>query len=297
LFLVNWALAAWGTYGGITLGVPQGSGAITTALVFYLMFGLLMLGAMAPTALAEERQRGSLDVLMTSPLSTRAIVVGKWWGAYRMVLGLLPLPLYTAVFLGASWDDLPFYQVNSMSPRPERVTDLDRFLAALFCPFDFLVSGAMIVSLGLLLATWVRRLGRAVALSVIAFFLGAIGLPILVELSFAFIASTLYAGSGQAIYQNRWIMECVTSLSPLVGPIGAIETLQWYSGGPRRWRWVGVGLVVAIKAAISLLLLWLSVKTFDRCLGRVSEAPQPARSRKPVVLEALPRNATETQPR
>ena len=42
----------------------------------------------------------------------------------------------------------------------------------------------MIVSLGLALATWVRRLGRAVALSVIAFFLGGMGWVLLVETLF-----------------------------------------------------------------------------------------------------------------
>jgi hypothetical protein len=45
--------------------------------IVQVMFGLLMFAAVAPTALAEERQRGSLDVLMTTPLSTRAIVLGK----------------------------------------------------------------------------------------------------------------------------------------------------------------------------------------------------------------------------
>ena len=43
--------------------------------------GLLLLSVSAATSLAEERQRGSLDVLLATPLSTRSIVLGKWWGA------------------------------------------------------------------------------------------------------------------------------------------------------------------------------------------------------------------------
>ena len=40
--------------------------------------GLLLVSIMAPTALAEERSRGSLDVLMTTPLTTDQIVLAKW---------------------------------------------------------------------------------------------------------------------------------------------------------------------------------------------------------------------------
>ena len=49
-------------------------------LCLQTFFGMLLLSASAPTALAEERARGSLDVLLATPLSTRSIVVGKWLG-------------------------------------------------------------------------------------------------------------------------------------------------------------------------------------------------------------------------
>ena len=55
--------------------------------------GLLLLSVSAATSLAEERQRGSLDVLLATPLSTRSIVWGKWWGAFRGVPPLLVLPV------------------------------------------------------------------------------------------------------------------------------------------------------------------------------------------------------------
>ena len=51
-----------------------------------MIFGLLMLAAIAPTSMAEERQRGSLDILAATALSTRAIVIGKWLGTFRLVL-------------------------------------------------------------------------------------------------------------------------------------------------------------------------------------------------------------------
>ena len=42
-----------------------------------VIFGLLMLSAVAPMSMSEERQRGSLDVLAATPLSTRTIVLGN----------------------------------------------------------------------------------------------------------------------------------------------------------------------------------------------------------------------------
>ena len=45
--------------------------------------GLLLLSVWSATSLAEERARGSLDLLMCTPLSTRQIVTGKWLGAFR----------------------------------------------------------------------------------------------------------------------------------------------------------------------------------------------------------------------
>ena len=55
--------------------------------------------ALAPTisatsSLAEERDRGSLDVIMTTPLSTAMILWGKWWGTFAMVPRLAILPIW-----------------------------------------------------------------------------------------------------------------------------------------------------------------------------------------------------------
>ncbi len=74
----------------------------TFGYMIQLIFGLLMLSAVAPTSMAEERQRGSLDLLATTTLSTRSIVLGKWLGTLRFVPllalgpGLLGLAMATA---------------------------------------------------------------------------------------------------------------------------------------------------------------------------------------------------------
>ena len=58
--------------------------------------GLLLLSVSAATTLAEERDRGSLDVIMTTPLTSREIVWGKWWGTFAMVPRLAILPIWVA---------------------------------------------------------------------------------------------------------------------------------------------------------------------------------------------------------
>ena len=47
--------------------------------------GMLLLSISAASALGEERVRGSLDVLLATPLSRRSIIWGKWWGTFRAV--------------------------------------------------------------------------------------------------------------------------------------------------------------------------------------------------------------------
>ena len=140
LLASTWAIAAYGTYLCITDGSRVGSGMLRGCLAFFLMFGLLMISATAATTLAEERTRGSLDVLLATPMSTREIVMGKWWGVYRRVLLMLPLFLYVAIFEAGTATGMPGFIVRT-SPPLAPLTRLDRLLAATFCPLDFLASG------------------------------------------------------------------------------------------------------------------------------------------------------------
>ena len=66
---------------------------------FQVTIGLLLLAASAGTVLSEERVRGSLDVLLSTPMSTRSIVWGKWWGASRRVPWLAFWPTMVAFSL------------------------------------------------------------------------------------------------------------------------------------------------------------------------------------------------------
>jgi hypothetical protein len=55
--------------------------------------------------------------------------------------------------------------------------------------------------------------------------------------------------------------------------------------------WAGIAAVIAIKATIAWFLLWLTIKTFDRALGRLPESgshmpsPRMAASTKPALAQ------------
>jgi ABC-type transport system involved in multi-copper enzyme maturation permease subunit len=285
IFTLTWILAAWGTYECIHDGASEPSRELGMGMWLQLIFGMLILSATAPTLLAEERVRGSLDVLLSTPLSTRSIVRGKWLGACRSVLALAILPLYSAIFMACTLPDTPLWLGRFPQTDVVPLTVGDRILAIVFCGVDFVVSCAMLVGLGLLIATWVPRLGRAVALSVVAFFLSGIGWVVLVQLLF----SPMVIGQSQ---HPRWLETCVMSLSPIFGPMNPVGALEQYSDTSRAPVWICILIVILTKVCIVEILLWLTIKTFDRCMGRVSESRFPERVRESAFWDELVPNAT-----
>jgi sodium transport system permease protein len=80
---------------GVDLATPQQSGALILFLVaYYGLFASLMGSvAVALDATAGERERGSLEPLLATPLSTLQLAVGKWLaiGAFDLLVVLLTL--------------------------------------------------------------------------------------------------------------------------------------------------------------------------------------------------------------
>ncbi len=171
----GWVRAVWFCYGLLALAFTatahyQAStiaglgGIILPAFVngLQVAVGLLLLSVLSVTSLAEERVRNSFDVLLTTPLPTRAIVWGKWLGVYRKVFWLLLLP----VLLTSS---IAYFDISA--PVPE-----DRWRFPLVLGALILTWGAAITSLGLALATAMASLPRAVASSVSAYVALSVGL-------------------------------------------------------------------------------------------------------------------------
>jgi ABC-type transport system involved in multi-copper enzyme maturation permease subunit len=219
---------------------------------FQASIGLLLLSVASATALAEERVRGSLDVLLVTPLSTRTIVWGKWWGVFRSV------PLLCG---------LPFLVCAAMAIRT------GRWIGVVVLVLNILAFGAAVTSLGLALATWMARLGRAVALTVSAY--------VLVTVGWLFLAMALWNGRGG---------EYAAMASPFFGP----GNLTFHTAENQSWSmWsecLGWGSFWTVFfAAVAIALFVLTLFTFNRCLGRVDErgVPRLGPSRKPVLEPEL----------
>jgi ABC-type Na+ efflux pump permease subunit len=204
--------------------------------------GMLLLSISAASALAEERVRGSLDVLLATPLPTRSVVWGKWLGTFRAVpLLAVPPGLATAI---VAWHHGHWSGVAL-------VTGL------------VLAYGAALTSLGLALATWVPRLGRAVGLCVAAHVGVTVGWAV-----FAFLLTRrapLPTGPGLA------------SFSPFVGVL--LPTAQMHRARPSVFEWSQVAgwlaLWTVVEVVLAAVLLMAVLLTFNRCLGRMAEAHAP----------------------
>jgi C-terminal processing protease CtpA/Prc/ABC-type transport system involved in multi-copper enzyme maturation permease subunit len=228
--------------------------------VFQVAVGLLLLSVNASTSLAEERVRGSLDILLATPLSTQSILAGKWAGIFGSVPKLLFAPVVTTMFVA--------------------------FDSGLWVPFFLFVGlmlaySAVIVSLGLALATWQSRLGRAVALNVAFYVVFSFGWPALV------IATSIGGGN------DHLILPALMG-TPLYGT--ALATLM-VAGGPYKGPgsptdlWIGCCVWTIYHSAAAALLYRATVATFDRCLGRMPDSDRPASARSDLQLASFRRKA------
>jgi ABC-type transport system involved in multi-copper enzyme maturation permease subunit len=245
----RWSVAVWGLFGMLSVlfglwgvvcalggGGPGGRdiGAVISGA--HVAAGLLLLSVSAATSLAEERQRGCLDVLLATPLSTRSIVLGKWRGAFRGVWPLLVLPILISAAL---------------------VTRTGIILGPVLIGGLVVAYGATITSLGLALATWLPRMGRVIALTA--------GLYLVVLIT-AIPLGMIFLGDGP-----NQAGQGFASASPFWG-VGYSSALFAGTGGPRsevgmQVVWLVLWIVAYGLVAWGLRLATLA--TFNRCLGRM----------------------------
>jgi ABC-type transport system involved in multi-copper enzyme maturation permease subunit len=222
---VVWTEAARGTarFGGEF-------GAFASAL--QVSVGLLLASVGAVTCLADERVQGSLDVLLASPLTTRAILWGKWRGAFRLVPWLAVLPA-----------------INSFAS----ARNGGGLLAAAFMIALVLAYGAGITSMGLACATWIRRFSRAVGAAVVLYAFAAAG--------WFFLCVVLF---------NRGTFGRELACgSPFFGP-GMLTAAAGHDD--RMGETLSAIIVWSVVYLVGAAALYATtLRTFNRCLGRVPE--------------------------
>ena len=191
--------------------------------------GMLFLSVTAATSLSEERARGSLDVLMSTTLSTREIVLGKWLGTYRLVPALAILPL-----------------IVILCSDPSKSGYVPTVLLTVIFVF---ACGAAITGLGLAMATWCARPGRAVALTVSSY--------VIVTVGWLFIGIWLHNGpDGEGMMMASPFFFAGELAADICGPASR-QHLGWA---------VFWAIAYVMGAVIFLVAILFS---FNRCLGRV----------------------------
>jgi ABC-type Na+ efflux pump permease subunit len=239
---------------------------------FIVIIGLLLFSVSAVTSLSEERARGSLDVLLTTPLSTPTILQAKWWGTFRTVpllaalpaLNLMATSVLSMVSRGSRFAAAGGVVTGTVSSDTGSAIAL--FLTGLIT-LSILAYGAAVTSVGLALATWIRRPGRAAALCTAAFVVMVV-VPI--------VSSVLLLQKRE----NLWLLIG----SPFLGVGATSEVVLRYASTGAESRLIKeflgpLLLWIAIYLSVAAGLYVLTVYTFDRCLGRV-------RQRRPLFLES-----------
>jgi ABC-type transport system involved in multi-copper enzyme maturation permease subunit len=269
--LIWWAYFGSLTYGGVyslveiyQVGLPRGPNLGALVVLFGVGLGLLLMSVTASSSLAEERSRGSLDVLLSTPLPTWTIVWGKWCGAFRVapLVAIWPTVMIAGFAFGwpgASWAG------RGMAFAP--ISDAVRLVSVVLMALLVLVHGAALTSLGLALATWIPRQGRAVGLCVTAYVVVSVGWMILIV--------SLISGPRRA--------EPLLALSPIFASVNLCEAVALPNHFPV-WTLAITSFWLVVVAAATMLLLILTYVTFDLCLGRMPDGL----SRLPVAASAAP---------
>ncbi len=164
------------------------------------------------------------------------------------------------------------------------MSTLDRFACAAFPLVAFLAQGAAVTSIGVALATWSRRLGRAVAVSVSSYVLVTFGWILCLELVPEILVKT-----GLIPRQDSGMQEFISMLVAIACPFfSQLVVLGTMSLPPSDGMAFHIGQLIVVLGILLLALavLALTLATFNRSVGRASERPRRA-PRQPGQASAL----------
>jgi hypothetical protein len=254
---------------GMNMATPNAW--VIAGLVGYFLhaiFGLLLLSAVAPTSMSEERQRGSLDLLAVTALSTRMIVGGKWLGMFRLAVLMAIAPGSMALAIATSRANRSTAGATDPPPGFHTLGLGGRIYGVIIVIATIAAHGALLTSAGLALAVWIKRQSRAIAACVALFVLVTVAWPV--------VFSVEPSGA-------------LALLSPAVSLIGLVETVSppYSPTHDPLLRWATFW--AAELFALALGLLWLTAITFDQCFDRPGDRPRtlPIRAALVVVLSLL----------
>ena len=237
----RWLQVIWGLYALLAVGTSatalvmaanRNAGLVAFVNAFQFSIGLLLVCVTSVASLFEERANGSLDVLMTTPLSAASIVRGKWLASFRMVVLVMLVPALLACSLAL------------VKGGDHNASGLTLLLIVLMFSY-----GAMVNSLGLALATWVPRFGAAMGLAVAIYVVLAAG-PVLLLL----IGPERDDTWREFASLSAWYGVGETTVNILHERVN--ENVGW------KFFWA------ASYSLTAFALAFATQQTFDRCIGR-----------------------------
>ena len=209
--------------------------------------GLLLVGVSAATAWEDERGQGGFIPLLTTPLSSREIVRGKWWGAYRAVPGLAVLPSLIVLYRGLFWG------------QPLVALPMAAAAGALMLAY-----GSVATGLGLLIGLREPRTGRAIAWT----------LAILLGANDAWPWFWSQVMGIHIIGADRWIYLPLAWVSPWMGTYLTTAWVFFLKRQPELYRYIAaVPAWAVLLATIGRALRRSIERSFDRVTDRMPEGP------------------------
>jgi hypothetical protein len=182
------------------------------------------------------------------------------------------LPGLAAAVIAAACPDVS-PRVGAAPPRIQfgPVVPADRVLAPALVVVELLSWGAAFTSLGLLLATWTRRIGLAIGISVAAFLLLSFGWMFLLGfVIMPVLRIWLDSPFNMDATDLIWIDLGLMAFSPMAAPISTVSALD--TPYARRWVfWAIMSLWCLLAWAAAGAMYWVALRSFDRRLGRMRE--------------------------
>jgi len=219
---------------------------LATTLLIEAVVAMIAVVSAAGTAIARDRENGTQEILLTTPLSSRYILTGKLRGLITLVAPLLAIPTVT-VALFVAYEAIPSSRTGGLLLSP---------VSVVVVPLTLLAHVAALAMIGLHISLRHSNTTKAVLISV------AVAVGIYLPLT----AACVGLGRGWSLF---------VGLNPFVTLLACVYTKDFIgmvlgTSGLGRHLWLLV--TSALGAAAVLLAVWQGhrnmVKNFEMTLRR-----------------------------
>ncbi len=232
--------------------VSAARGWLTAIVIVEFVTVLLMLANTAATAISREREAGTMELLLTTPLTSQYIIWGKLRGLVSFAVPLMAIPAAT-VLLAAMFD--------LIRGAPIPIVPLS---SALYLPFLLVVYSAVISVLGLHLSLKSKGSVQAV--------LGTVGIMVLVAFGLGMCAVAAVGGRVTELAALTTPVTFVTAVIMLVNPDLMLKaTNSIVRVDIQIFMFVGTAIAVGLYGAVVAGAYRSMITNFDMIIRKQSK--------------------------